>query len=77
MKGRLAIIAHQFCSEYFCDSSLDQREFLLKVDALLIGMDDPEDKLFLLNDVIRISKLYYCSGSHKINAPGYHAVESN
>lgn len=77
MKGKLALMAHKFCSEHFCDSSLDQKEFLIKVDSLLIEIDSPEEKLFLLNEVIRISKLYYCSGGHNVNDHSYHAVASN
>lgn len=59
MNTNLVLVAQQFCNNYFCDVSLDQHQFLNKVRELLKDIDSMDDKLLLLSEIIRISKLHY------------------
>lgn len=62
MSNNLVLLAQKFCNDYFCDTSLDKDQFLNKVHQLMTGIQSMDEKLLLLNEVIRISKLYCHEG---------------
>jgi len=59
MKGKLTLKAHKFCSEYFGDRFLDPDAFMARVHDLVMKEDHPEDQLVLLDEMLRIGKIYY------------------
>jgi len=62
MTNNFVLIAQKFCNDYFCDISLNQDQFLSKVHELIKDIHSMDEKLLLLNEVIRISKLYCNEG---------------
>lgn len=62
MKNNLVLLAQKFCNDFFCDTSLDKDQFLNKVHQLMDGIQSMDEKLLLLNEVIRISKSYCHEG---------------
>lgn len=62
MSSNFVLLAQKFCNDYFCDTSLNQNQFLDKVHELIKDVHSMDEKLLLLNEVIRISKLYCHEG---------------
>jgi hypothetical protein len=62
MTNNFVLLAQKFCNDYFCDVSLNQNQFLDKVHELIKEVHSMDEKLLLLNEVIRISKLYCHEG---------------
>jgi len=58
MANNFVLLAQKFCNDYFCDADLNQNQFLDKVHELMKNVHSMDEKLLLLNEVIRISKLY-------------------
>jgi hypothetical protein len=71
MKTHLELIAQKFCLEYFTNAKLDSQQFILKVNELVTEVGPIEEKLTLLNEVIRIGKLYCHSDGKLKNGLGY------
>jgi hypothetical protein len=59
MKSDLVLIAQKFCNECFCNVTLDNQQFLNKVNELVTEIEPFEEKLILLNELIRLGKLFY------------------
>lgn len=59
MGANLRLIAQKFCMDCFTNALLDSKQFIDKVNELMSEVGPIEEKLILLNEVIRIGKLFY------------------
>ena len=66
MKSHLELIAEKFCAECFANAKLDSNQFMGKINELVNTLGPIEEKLIVLNEVIRIGKKYCHTNAYLI-----------